>query len=230
MVDLLKRRRRVLLLAVAGSALLSAGFLLARAGSSPAAYDLPGYGHELGAADARVVIVEFVDFSCPACGRFFREKLGRLEQEWVSSGRARLRVIPFNALGSGWTAARAAECAAEQDAFWPMHDRLFTRQSEWLGRLGRRGQYQRFTEWAAELQLDTATFRTCWKAKRWLEQVKRNTALARSNGVPGTPAFVVNGRALVGDLPYDEFVRALEAALSGVNTETRSANPGERRN
>ncbi|MGH7460079.1 MAG: DsbA family protein [Longimicrobiales bacterium] len=84
--------------------------------------------------------------------------------------------------------------------------------AKWLGNLGRRGQHERFTHWARELGLDTARFRACWKSEHWARQLVLNTQLARTNGVPGTPAFVVNGRPLVGDLPYSDFAAALEAA------------------
>ncbi len=95
-----------------------------------------------------------------------------------------------------------------------MHDLLFARQKEWLGRLGRRGQQERFAEWAAELGLDAQRFRACWDSDRSAERLERNTRLARANGVPGTPAFVVNGQALVGALPYGAFAAALETAAA----------------
>src|SRR5262249_49605606 len=117
-------------------------------------------------------------------------------------------------LGHGWTAARAAECAGQQDAYWPMHERLFAHQQEWLGKLGRRGQYLEFTRWVTEMGLDTIQFHACWKGRSWAEQVERNTRLARRNAVPGTPTFVVNGKPLVGDLPYDEFAKALAQATA----------------
>ena len=209
------RRRRVARLALTLAVVGMLGFAVTRPATVPGSHDLYGFGHERGSPDARVVVVQFVDFSCPACGNFARVTLPRIEQEWIATGRAHLRVIPFNALGSGWTAARAAECAGEQDAFWPMHDRLFAQQQEWLGKLGRRGQYLEFTRWAVEMKLDTARFHACWKGRSWAEQVERNTRLARRNAIPGTPAFVVNGRALVGDLPYAEFSKVFEQASAG---------------
>ena len=205
-------RRRALLLGLSLAVVLGLGFVVVRPERRPAPYDLPGVGHEKGKRSARVVVIEFADFSCPACAQFTRETLPRIEREWIATGRVRLRVIPFNALGSGWTAARAAECAAQQDAFWPMHERLFNRQAQWLGRLGRRGQYEEFTRWAVDLGLSATRFRACWDSDYWSDELKRNTQLARANGVPGTPAFVINGRPLVGALSYADFSAALEQA------------------
>jgi protein-disulfide isomerase len=156
-----------------------------------------------------VVIIEFADFSCTACAAFAKQTLPSIEREWIATGRARLRIIPFDALGTGRSAARAAECAAQQNAFWPMHDLIFARQKEWLGR---RGQRDRFSEWATQLGLDADEFRACWASDQGKQYLERNTRLAREHGVPGTPAFAVNGRPLVGALPYPEFDAALEAA------------------
>jgi hypothetical protein len=84
------------------------------------------------------LIIEFGDFACPACAAFARETTAEIEREWIMTGRARLQFIPIDVFRTGRLAARAAECAAEQDAFWPMHDLLYARQKEWLGRGGQR--------------------------------------------------------------------------------------------
>src|SRR5262245_30362214 len=153
------RRIRILLIVVVA---LGLGLLLAltrRAAKEHERYDFPESGHEKGARTARIVIVEFADFSCSACASFARQTLPQIERDWIATGRARLRIIPFDALKSGRFATRAAECAGEQQAFWPMHDLLFARQKEWIGR---RGQRDRFASWATELGLDAEVFRTCW--------------------------------------------------------------------
>lgn len=199
--------RFVLLCAYAlGCGLLQAPFQRVRA-QGPR--DIPGIGYERGATDARIVIVEFVDYSCSACATFARATMPGLQREWIATGRARIRVIPFDAGLTGRAAARAALCAGEQDAFWRMHDLLFERQSKWRGRIM---QARLLEDFAAELGLDAATFVACWKSGRALESLERNTRLARSYGVPGTPAFFVNGRPLVGALGYDEFVNYLRQA------------------
>jgi protein-disulfide isomerase len=172
-------------------------------------YDFPGIGHEKGNPAARIVIIEFADFGCSACALFAEQALPQIEREWIATGRARIRVIPLGVLRLGRGAGQAAECASRQGAFWPMHDLLYARRQEWIGR---RGQRARFEGWATELGMNAERFRACLKSdpgKLWL---KRNTNLAQNHGVPGTPAFVVNGRAIVGALPYRDFAAALEAA------------------
>jgi protein-disulfide isomerase len=179
-----------------------------------------GAGHEKGEAGAGIVLIEYVDFACSACATFARETLPHIEREWVDSGRLRIRLIPFDALRLGRDAARAALCAGEQDAFWPMHDRIFARREEWLGRIGQRAIFEDF---AAALHLDEASFRACWTSERPRQSIDRNNALARRHGVPGTPAFTVNGRPIVGALPYAGFARLLEDAYRARPTPSRGS-------
>ncbi len=181
--------------------------------STPGPLDLPDAGYAKGSSHAPVAIIEFVDFSCPACATFALHTMPQIERDWIATGRARLRVVPFDALRAGRAAARAAACAAEQGKFWPMHDSLFARSGEWRRRVM---QYRFFDGFAAQIGLDLTRYEYCWKHNTGLEQFERNTALARGYGVPGTPAFFVNGRPLVGALPYSEFGPMLEAAEAGV--------------
>jgi protein-disulfide isomerase len=171
--------------------------------------DLPGVGHERGDAGADIVIIEFADFACTACAQFAQETLPSIERDWIATGRARLRVLPFDALKSGRVAARAAECAGEQNAFWEMHDLLYARHKDWLAHSGQRAIFE---GWAAELHLDMNRFRVCWNSNLGRKHLQRNTTLARTHGVPATPAFTVNGRPIVGALRYADFAAVLQKA------------------
>jgi protein-disulfide isomerase len=176
---------------------------------APTQHDIPGFGHEKGEPRAPITIVEFVDFGCSACATFALATLPSIERDWIAQGRARIRLIPYDALGTGRAAAAAAECAAQQKNFWPMHDLLFERQKEWLGR---RGQRELFEKWGEELGLNVVRFRNCAQSYAVAESLKKNTRVAKARGVPGTPAFLVNGRPIVGALPYADFATALNAA------------------
>src|SRR5213078_694063 len=81
----------------------------------------------LGQAKAPVLIVEFSDFTCGYCGRFYRETLPALKTDYLDAGKVRFayRDYPRDSQGFGLVAAHAARCAGEQGQFWGMHDRLF---------------------------------------------------------------------------------------------------------
>lgn len=173
-----------------------------------------GRGHLKGSTDAPIEIVEYGDFACASCGQFARETLPHLIGTWIDTGRARMRFVPFNLsfFRPGGAAARAAECAARQDAFWAMHDRLYARQDEWLGRGGQR---DRLEAYATELGLDPAAFRTCLDDAGVTATIDANTEAAQAAGVRATPTFFVNGRRIEGALDVAAFTAILEAAAAG---------------
>lgn len=170
-------------------------------------------GHLKGSMDAPIEIVEYGDFACASCGQFARETLPHIIDRWIETGRARLRFVPFNlsVFRPGGAAARAAECAARQEAFWAMHDRLYARQDEWLGRGGQRGRMEAY---ARALGLDAAAFRACLDDPGVAAMIDANTEAARTAGVRATPTFVVNGRRIEGALDTAAFAAILEVAAA----------------
>lgn len=108
-------------------------------------------------------------------------------------------------------AAEASECAADQDAFWEYHDLLFERQSgENQGAFDK----ENLKQFAADLELDTQAFNECLDSGKYTQVVQEQTRTAQSIGVSSTPAFVINGRAVIGAQPFDVFEQTIEQALS----------------
>ena len=78
-----------------------------------------------------MTIVEFSDYQCPFCVRYFRETLTVLDREYVATGKVKyvLRNFPIESTHPlTFKAAEAAMCAGDQERSWEMHDRLFTQQ------------------------------------------------------------------------------------------------------
>jgi protein-disulfide isomerase len=165
-----------------------------------------GKEHALGSAKAPVVMVEFSDFQCSFCKKFWAEALPRLKEAYIEKGKVRFVYRHFAVLGKlSQQAASAAECAGEQGRFWDYHDRLFANQGAFTdGRL---------KSYAGELKLNAVAFGKCLDGARYEDRVKRETAAALSLGVRGTPAFFVNGRLLVGAQPFEAFRRVIEEEL-----------------
>src|SRR5690606_36689930 len=95
-----------------------------------------GYSHER--AQAPVIVYEFSDFGYPTRAEFSLETYHELQREFVATGKVRWTYVPFvmGRFANGSDAARAAECAGEQDEFCRMHDRLFQGQREWKSSSG----------------------------------------------------------------------------------------------
>lgn len=158
------------------------------AGPFPAEVDR--YGISVGPEDADVVVREFADYQCPACGRF-ADASQRLKQEYVDSGKVRFVFfdLPLRQHGNAVPAAMAARCAGDQESYWPMHDRLFAQQSEWNSTSDPVGT---FTRYAESLGLDARRFRRCMETDLHLDAIERSRQLARQLGITSTPTVLVD--------------------------------------
>jgi protein-disulfide isomerase len=169
--------------------------------------------HFKGNSAAPVTIIEFADFQCPYCGRFAAGAWPQLDETYIQNGTVRFGYQHFAFLGpeSQW-AAEASECASEQDAFWAYHDVLFERQSG-----ENRGAFSQdnLKQFAAEAGLNADSFAACLDSGKYASVVQSETAGAQALGVNGTPAFLVNGRPLVGAQPFEVFQQVIEAELGG---------------
>jgi protein-disulfide isomerase len=171
--------------------------------------DLTGIGHDVGDPSAPVTVVEFSDFGCPFCAMYATQTLPVLQKEFIEAGKVFYKHVPFvmGMFPNGDQAARAAECAAEQDAFWPMHDRLYAGQRDWKGR---RDPEALFREYATALKLDVARFSSCYRGDRREARLSQHNQAAGRLGIRATPTFFINGQQAEGALPLDVFRSVLE--------------------
>jgi protein-disulfide isomerase len=168
-------------------------------------YDVTDAGNPaIGPADAPVTIIEFGDFNCGYCRRFFDETLDPLLQAY--EGRVRFVYRDYPILGPGSVqAALAAECADDQGQFWAFHDKVYTEQI--LTR-------DVFLQYATDLEMDVDTFTTCLDDAEHQPEIQADYLAGAELGVGGTPTFYINGKALIGAQPYENFVAAIEAELN----------------
>jgi protein-disulfide isomerase len=164
-----------------------------------------------GPADAPVVIVEFSDFQCGFCGRFYEQTLPLILETYPQEVKFVYRDFPIFGEDS-IRAAMAAECAEEQNSFWEMHNRLFAIHDA--------AERVELTEdtlvgFAGELDLDTVSFRECLVSGRYREEVERDGQAAQVWGFGGTPGYIINGKVYtIGAQPFDVFQGIIEAELA----------------
>ncbi|MBI4176699.1 MAG: DsbA family protein, partial [Candidatus Aenigmarchaeota archaeon] len=162
-----------------------------------------------GPADAKVTLIEFSDFQCPFCGRFYEQTLSQIKSNYVDTGKIRFvyRDFPLDSIHpQAKPAALAAECADEQGKFWEYHNKLFENQ----GSLS--DSY--YKQLAADLGLDTGQFNTCVDSGKYASEVDKDFQDGAAAGVSGTPTVFVNGQKIVGAQPYGVFEAAIEQALA----------------
>ena len=172
--------------------------------------------HLLGSPDeAVVVLLEYGDYECPYCGmaqatvRGLIDALG--ERICLAFRHFPLTQVHPHALH----AAEAAEAAASQGAFWPMHELLYERQE--------RLDDESLVEYAAELGLDVDRFADELAAPVHEARVRDDFMSCVRSGVNGTPSFFINGEPYRGSYDLESMLGALGHVVA-----TPHANAGKR--
>ena len=166
----------------------------------------------LGKDLAKVELVEFSDFQCPFCQRFFEQTYPEIKQKYIDTGKVQFvyRHFPLPSHQNAQKAAEASECAADQGKFFEYHDTLFENmQSDGTGLA-----IADLKQYAADLGLNTSKFNQCLDNGEKAEIVKSDLSAGQSIGVNGTPTLFVNGIRIIGAQPTSVFEAAIEGALA----------------
>lgn len=164
-----------------------------------------------GDKDAPVTIIEFSDFQCPFCSRFFSQTLPQIQEQYIDTGKVKFvyKHFPLDSIHPQATpAALASECANEQDKFWEYHDIIFENGAQALNDAN-------YRQWAQQLNLDENQFNDCLDSKKFESKVKSELQEGSSAGIRGTPGFLLNGQLISGAQPFTVFQQAIEAELAG---------------
>ncbi len=161
-----------------------------------------------GDADAPVTIVEWSDFECPFCTRFYEQTLGQIQEQYIDTGKVKFvyRDFPLGFHANAQKSAEAAECAGEQGKFWEMHDKLFED--------GVSGGVSSFKQFASDLGLDTTEFNDCLDSGKMASEVAKDMQDGQAAGISGTPGFIINGQLVSGAQPFSAFQQVIEAELA----------------
>jgi len=175
---------------------------------------------------APITMLEYSDFTCGFCEKFFHETFPKLLSEYIETGKVRFVYRDFpRGIGSPLRAADAARCAGEQHAYWPMHDRLFNSG----GRLAQ----DDLKQYAKELKLNGEQFSACMAAHRYMQDIEKDLRDAGSLGIRGTPAFVLfptkvpeNPHLILipGAFPYETFKEEIDKLLN-LHSSSNSKSP-----
>jgi protein-disulfide isomerase len=162
----------------------------------------------LGDPDAPVTIIEFSDYQCPFCGRFWSQTLPSIKSQYIDTGKVKLvfRDFPLTSIHpTAQVAAEATECVRDQGgdkAFFEMHDKIFENQAQ-LSEAS-------LKQWARELGYNIDS---CLSSGKFTSEVQNDLRDATAAGGQGTPYFVINGKPLSGAQPFSVFQQAIEAEL-----------------
>ncbi len=175
-----------------------------------------------GDLEAPVTIVEFSDYQCPFCSRFFRNTLPQIQQDYIDTGKVKLvyRDFPLDSIHpNAIPAAMASECAHEQGEFWSYHDKLFGSQQEWAS-LSKNEVSNSFKDFAIELGLDSEQWSSCYDSGKYLDEILDDYQEGIEYGTRGTPGFFIGNEEdgsvrIAGAQPYSVFQQIIDIELAG---------------
>tara|TARA_Y100000034_G_scaffold130684_1_gene189723 strand:+ start:185 stop:955 length:771 start_codon:yes stop_codon:yes gene_type:complete len=162
-----------------------------------------------GNSDSKVVILEWSDYECPFCARFFEQSLPSILKEDVQLG---FKDFPLGFHQQAEGAANAARCAGEEGKYWEMHDLLFKQ--------GVQGGVSDFKSYASQLGL---SIDSCIDSNKYSAEIQKDVQEGSTAGIRGTPGFVlgtkkgdkVEGRLISGACPASTFTQAIAAEEAG---------------
>lgn len=173
----------------------------------------------LGRADAPVVLIEYSDFQCPFCQQFALNTEPILIDEYVDSGVLRIEWRNMPVFGpESETAAAAGWAAAEQGKFWEFHQELYENAPDQKNS----GAFteERLVEFAGRAGVtDLPRFREDLASPKAEQAVGADLAEGLGIGVNSTPAFLINGRPMLGAQPIGQFRAYIDAAAHAAGAE-----------
>jgi protein-disulfide isomerase len=180
-------------------------------------FDIPEFAKYRGSDNAKINLVEFGDYQCPFCKRFFDQTEPQIMQEYVDSGKTKFYFLDVSIVGEdSLVLAQGSWCADEQGRYWEYHDYMYANQGEensgW-------GTPEKVKFMARNIPgLDADKFSQCLDSKKYELRSKQLTAFAQQIGLTGTPTMFVgtpgNGYIkITGAQPYEVFKKVIDAHL-----------------
>lgn len=165
--------------------------------------------HVKGAQGAKVTLVEFGDFQCPACGAY-EPIIRNVIKANPDTLQFVFRHFPLTQIHpNALLASKAAEAASLQGKFWEMHDIIYDKQAEWSGALNARDL---FVTYATSIGLDTAKFSSDINLPQLEEKIRAEYKEGVQLGVQGTPTFFVNGKKIENPKSLEDFNKIIQEA------------------
>jgi len=180
----------------------------------------------LGDKNAPVTIIEFSDYQCPFCRKFWTETFNQIKRDYIDTGKVKFvyRDFPLGSIHpAAEPAAQAAECARfvgkSDEAYYKMHDKIFQEGNildggdPITGPVRGTAQFgaTELKKWAKDIGYDIDS---CLDSGKFKSEVQKDLADGQAAGGQGTPYFVINGKPLSGAQPFSAFKQVIDAELA----------------
>jgi protein-disulfide isomerase len=166
----------------------------------------------IGQENAPITMIEYSDFQCPLCKKFFDDTYLPVIKNYIDKGQIKyvMKHFPLNIHPQAPGAALASECALEQGKFWEMHDQLFQTQENWSGNPA---YLDNFKKLAVNLGLNSEQFNQCLDGKTYQSNVDKDYQEGLTKAVRGTPTFYINDQLIVGAQDTKVFTDTIDQLL-----------------
>lgn len=166
--------------------------------------------HVIGKNTTGVVLVEYGDYQCPACGQFY-PIVKQLQSTYNDKIQFRFANFPLVQIHqNAMVSARAAEAASLQGKFWEMHDLLYENQNSWSTSSDPNPYFEQY---AKSLGLDVTKFKSDMASSRVLDTINADVSQVQALGGSGTPTFVINGKKIENPNSLAEFTKVIDEAI-----------------
>lgn len=165
--------------------------------------------NKMGSESAKIKLVEFGDYQCPACGAAY-PVISKILATYKNDTLFVFRNYPLSIHANSTIAAKAAEAAGVQGKYWQMYDALYQNQSTWSTS---NSPIDVFTSYAKTMGLDTEKFKQDVQSNKFDAKIQEDTNDGNSVGVNATPTFYLNGKQIVGVPNYNNLKKDIDALL-----------------
>lgn len=158
---------------------------------------------------AKLTVVEFGDYQCPACG-LAHPGIKKAISDYPGQVNFVFRHFPLAQHKNAEIAAQAVEAAKLQGKLWEMHDKLYDSQPEWENEAN---ALETFKKFASEFGMDVEKFTADAVSDQVKQKVRNDLADGSALGVNSTPTFYFNSELYKGGVAYEDFKSEIEKYL-----------------
>lgn len=174
----------------------------------------------IGKADAPITIFEFFSLTCPHCADFEDHSYPQLKKDWIDTGKVKMVYRDYPLDQNALKAAIVARCAPPE-RYAAFVQVLFQQQMVWGVQKDPTDELKKI---AALGGIPADKFNQCINDEALSKSIVAGEFQAQHDyGVDSTPTFFINGKRLVGALPYDDFVKELQKAQAAVPAKVQNA-------
>lgn len=180
-------------------------------------FDIPAFAKFRGSDSAKINLIEFGDYQCPFCKRFFDQTEPQLTKEYVDTGKAKFYFLDVSIVGNdSITLGQGSWCADEQGKYYEYHDYIYSNQGQENSGWGTPDKVKDLVKNISGL--DVEKFSECLDSKKYESRNQDLTKFSGQLGLTGTPTmFVGNSETaytkIVGAQPYSSFKQVIDAYL-----------------